>query len=304
MENQLSSLVTEQRNSQSINIDQMSTFEILHLMNEEDRKLALSIREALPSIEKSIESVVKCLEAGGRLIYMGAGTSGRLGLLDAVECPPTFSTPPELVQGLMAGGDQAIKVAVEGAEDNEDLGMEDLKNLHLTSKDVIVGIAASGRTPYVIGGLKYAKSVGAKTVALACNKGSAIGQLAEHAIEVVVGPEILTGSTRLKAATAQKMVLNMISTISMVKIGKVYENLMIDVNASNKKLVERAKNILMTVTNVSYEKASFILDKARMQVKPSIVMIEANVSYEQAIDALKTTNGFVREAIQIAKGNK
>lgn len=296
----LTKLTTELRNERTKNIDGMETKEILTLINDEDMKVALAIQEVLPEIEQTVEAVVKSFQKGGRLFYIGAGTSGRLGILDAVECPPTFSTPPHLVQGLIAGGTQAIEVAVEGAEDDEELGRADLRERELTELDTVVGIAASGRTPYVIGALKFAQEVGATTVSLTSNKDSEISKHAEIKIEVVTGPEILTGSTRLKAATAHKQILNMISTTSMIKIGKVYENLMVDVNISNVKLMERAINIVKTVTDTSYDLAKETLLEANKEVKAAIVMINGKVSYKAAKEYIAQANGYVREAIKLA----
>src|SRR5690625_1465200 len=222
----------------------MTIEEIAYLMNDEDRKVPEAIKKVLPELTELIEAVIHSFEQNGRLIYIGAGTSGRLGILDAAECVPTFGTPPEKVVGLIAGGEKAIKDAVEGAEDSKELGIEDLKNINLNEKDIVIGIAASGRTPYVLGGLEYARKVGAKTGAISNNSKTKISALADYPVEVITGPEVLTGSTRLKAGTAQKLVLNMISTISMVKTGKVYENLMVDVQATNEKLVEDRKSVV------------------------------------------------------------
>lgn len=296
----LYTLTTESRNEQTKKIDNMTTKEILTVINNEDMKVAKEVQQVLPQIEKTIDTVVASLKNGGKLFYVGAGTSGRIGILDAVECPPTFSTPPNLVQGIIAGGLQAIEKAVEGAEDSEEFGEEDLKERRLTELDVVVGIAASGRTPYVIGALKYAQRIGAATVSLASNENAVISDFADVKIEVITGPEILTGSTRMKAATAHKMILNMITTTSMIKIGKVYENLMVDVNISNKKLMERAINIITTITDATYEEAKRTLEKANKEVKPAIVMIEANVSYEKAQHHIKHANGYVRKAIERA----
>jgi N-acetylmuramic acid 6-phosphate etherase len=284
-------------------IDKATTLDILKLINQEDQKVALAVQDVLPDVEVAVEYAYESLKHGGRLIYIGAGTSGRLGVLDAVECPPTFSTAPEMVQGLMAGGEKAFVKAVEGAEDKEELGEQDLKDIGLTSKDTVIGIAASGRTPYVIGALRYARSIGAKTVALSCNEQARISQVADHSIEVVVGPEVLTGSTRMKAGTAHKMILNMISTTVMIRLGKVYENLMVDVNISNYKLKERAINIIRTVTGVSYQQARETLELANHEVKTAIVMIEAGVTYEKATELLKRADGYVRQAISMV-GNK
>lgn len=298
MRMELSQLTTEQRNPDSKNLDQMAVKEILQTINEEDKKVAHAVEEVLPQVAQAIEEINQRLKSGGRLLYVGAGTSGRLGVLDASECPPTFMTPPSLVQSVMAGGNEAFFQAVEGSEDDEDRGAADLKARKLKSKDAVIGITASGRTPYPIGALKYAGEVGAYTVSLSCNKPSLISGVAACGIDVVVGPEVLTGSTRMKAGTAHKMIVNMISTATMVKLGKVYENLMVDVHASNYKLMERAKRTVMEVTDATYAEAENALNETKHKVKPAIVMIEAGVSYQNAIDAIKACNGYVREAIQ------
>ena len=288
---------TEQRNPNSMHLDEMSVEEIAKLMNEEDRGVPEAIHRAIPEITELIEAVIRAFKNEGRLIYIGAGTSGRLGILDAVECVPTFGTSPEKVVGLIAGGEQAIKDAVEGAEDSKELAIEDLKKLRLTKNDIVVGIAASGRTPYVIGGLNYAKELGAKTGSLSNNENTKISEIADYPIEVITGPEVLAGSTRLKAGTAQKIVLNMITTISMVKIGKAYENLMVDVLATNEKLVDRAKRIIVEATGVDYEEAEKVFDEAG-SVKLAIVMILSGASKEDSKAALEETDGFVRASIQ------
>ncbi|MDM5155928.1 N-acetylmuramic acid 6-phosphate etherase [Bacillus sp. DX1.1] len=294
----LENLTTETRNEKTMNLDEMSTIEFLTVMNEEDAKVAEGVKLELPQIAKAVEAIVEAKRKGGRLIYIGAGTSGRIGLLDAVECPPTFGTEPEEVVGLIAGGEKAFIKAVEGAEDSEELGIQDLKDIHLTNKDIVVGIAASGRTPYVIGGLEYANSIGAQTVAVSCNKGSAIGKKANIAIEVNNGPEVLTGSTRLKSGTSQKLVCNMLSTASMVGVGKVYGNLMVDVQLTNKKLVERAKRIVMEATSCDYETAELYLAKADNKPKIAIVMILTGFSKEEAVQRLEETQGFIRQAVK------
>ncbi|MCM3239787.1 N-acetylmuramic acid 6-phosphate etherase [Heyndrickxia oleronia] len=298
----LSTLMTEQTNNRSNNIDQLSTLEIIELMNDEDYSVAASVKKVLPLISVGIELIYTALSNGGRLFYIGAGTSGRIGVLDASECPPTFCTPPELIQGIIAGGNTAMFTAVEGAEDNRENGAKDLQDRQLKDMDIVVGIAASGRTPYVIGALEYARSIGAKTIALSCNEQAEISHYADLGIEVIVGPEILTGSTRLKSATAQKMVLNMFTTATMIKLGKVYGNLMVDLNPSNIKLIERARNIVKNITGVSYTEAANILNKTDQKVKPAIVMLLGGVSFEKAKHLLDATNGFVHEAIEKAKG--
>lgn len=293
----LSNMTTEQRNSASMNMDSMSSLEVVSLMNSEDCKVPIAIKDHLVQIAQVVDWCKQSFENGGRLIYIGAGTSGRLGVVDASECPPTFGVPSTMVVGLIAGGPGAFIKAVEGAEDSPQLGIDDLKAIGLCSRDTVVGLAASGRTPYVIGGLEYANSLGCNTAAISCNESSSIGKAAKLAIEVVVGPEVLTGSTRLKAGTAQKLVLNMITTASMVGIGKCYENLMVDVMQSNAKLHVRAQNIVMTVTGVDRETASRTLEMADGSVKTAIVMIEAQCTKEQALERLQGAKGHVRYAI-------
>ncbi|WP_052074221.1 N-acetylmuramic acid 6-phosphate etherase, partial [Tetragenococcus muriaticus] len=236
-------------------LDDMNVMEVLQTMNEEDKNVPLAIEAALPQVKTVVEQIIQSFNNKGRLLYIGAGTSGRLGVLDAAECVPTFGTDPEMVQGLIAGGMKAMTVAVEGAEDSQELARKDLAKASLNENDIVVGIAASGRTPYVIGGLDYAKEIGATTASVACNENAQISQHAAFPIEVEVGPEVLTGSTRLKSGTAQKLILNMLSTASMIGIGKVYKNLMVDVRATNDKLVERSKRIIMQATDCSYEQA-------------------------------------------------
>jgi len=302
--NKFTTLTTEKRNETSTNIDNMSTLEILTTINNEDMTVAKCVQEVLPQINETVEIVYHSLKRGGKLFYVGAGTSGRIGILDAVECPPTYSTPPDLVQAVMAGGVQAFEKAAEGVEDDERLGAQDLQERNLTNLDVVIGIAASGRTPYVIGALKYAKEAGASTISLSSNKGAAISQYADTKIEVITGPEVITGSTRMKAATAHKLILNMITTTSMIKIGKVYENLMVDLKVSNKKLAERAKNIVSTITNVSYQKAQEVLETTNFEVKPAIVMIKADTSFENAKKYIKEADGFVRKAIELSTAKR
>lgn len=297
----ISLLTTEKSNPKTHQIDEMTINEILNVMNEEDQTIALAVQKVLPQVEEVIKHVVKAFQNDGRLLYVGAGTSGRIGVLDAVECPPTFSTSPDLVQAILAGGEGAIFRAVEGAEDDEELGATDLKNIALTDRDVVIGIAASGRTPYVIGALKFANQCGATTVSLSSNENSIISNFASIHIEVVTGPEILTGSTRLRAATAHKMILNMISTASMIKTGKVYQNFMVDLNASNYKLKERAKKIVCTVTNVNSSTAEAVLVETDYNVKLAIVMILTNENKFEASKLISKSNGFVREAIHISQ---
>ncbi|WP_138309736.1 MULTISPECIES: N-acetylmuramic acid 6-phosphate etherase [unclassified Clostridium] len=294
----LSVLVTESRNEETMGLDQMTPLEIVAAMNREDGKAVAAVGEVLPQIAQAIAWCTDSLKQKGRIIYIGAGTSGRLGVLDAVECPPTFGVSRDVVVGLMAGGSAAFVRAVEGAEDSQTMGEEDLKGIHLTPADIVIGLAASGRTPYVIYGLRYARRVGCRTVAVSCNRDSEIGKEADLAIEPVPGPEVLTGSTRLKAGTAQKMVLNMISTGSMVGIGKVYQNLMVDVVQTNKKLITRAENIVMTATGCTREEARDCLEKAEGSVKLAITMILLQCSAEAAEERLNRAGGYVRNAIQ------
>lgn len=292
---EINKLSTEGINERTEDLDILPIYEALKIMNEEDQKVALAVEKELGQIEKAVTVIIEAFNRGGRLIYMGAGTSGRLGVLDAVECPPTFATPPEMVVGLIAGGEKAFVKAVEGAEDSEEMGEKDLKDLNLNKEDVVLGIAASGRTPYVIGGLAYARQVGCKTIALACNPDSQIGAASDIAIEVVVGPEVLSGSTRLKAGTAQKMVLNMISTISMVGIGKAYKNLMVDVQLNNLKLRQRAENIIMAATEVERGVAKAVLEEAEGSVKLAITMILFNYKKEEAREKLAQAKGHIRK---------
>lgn len=293
----LTKLSTETRNQNTMNLDEMTPIEIARAMNAEDAKVSEAVKEVLPQIAQAIEWCTASLKQGGRIIYMGAGTSGRLGLLDAVECPPTFGVSPDTVIGLIAGGESAFIKAVEGAEDSQTLGEEDLKKIGLSSKDIVIGIAASGRTPYVIHALKYAKKTGCRTVAVACNKNSEVGRESELAIEPVLGPEVLTGSTRLKSGTAQKMVLNMISTGSMVGIGKSYQNLMVDVMQTNEKLVTRAENIIIEATGCDREKAKQVLQEAGGGVKLAITSILLDCDMDAAREALQKAEGHIRAAI-------
>ena len=292
-------MTTETRNPRTMRLDQMSELEIVTVMNEEDARVPLAIAKCLPQIAQAAAWAVEAFEQGGRLFYMGAGTSGRLGVLDAAECPPTFGVPQGMVVGLIAGGEKAFIVAVEGAEDSRELAVQDLQSHHLTAKDFVVGIAASGRTPYVLGGLDYARSVGCHTAAIACNPGSAVGKAADLAIEVNCGPEVLTGSTRLKSGTAQKLILNMISTASMVRIGKAYQNLMVDVMQTNEKLHTRAENIVMDATGVERSVARHAIDEAKGSVKTAITMLLADCDALEAARRLEASHGHVREAIRL-----
>lgn len=294
---ELFTLTTEQRNERTMMLDEMATKEIVTVMNEEDQKVAYAVKSCLDQIAEAVDLIYTSLSNGGRLFYVGAGTSGRLGIVDASECPPTFMTDPEMVQAVMAGGEQAFIQAVEQSEDQEEQGKVDIIARGLTEKDVVVGITASGRTPYPIGAVKYARLKGARTIGIACNSPSEISHSVDCVIEAVVGPEVLTGSTRMKAATAQKLILNMLSTASMVKLGKVHSNLMVDVHATNYKLQERSKKIVMDATGISYKEAGKLLEETNYRVKPAIVMILAQATVEEVNVALSTHKGYVREAV-------
>ncbi|GIO21658.1 N-acetylmuramic acid 6-phosphate etherase [Oceanobacillus sp. J11TS1] len=293
----LDKLTTEARNQYTMHLDEMSTRDILRIMNKEDEYVLKAIKEELPNIEKAVRYAIESFKNNGRLIYVGAGTSGRLGVLDAVECVPTFGTSPEMVQGIIAGGTKALYSAAEGAEDNTELGVDDLKSIQLSENDTVIGIAASGRTPYVIRALQYANSIKANTVSISCNKDAAMSQYGSVAIELQTGSEVLTGSTRLKAGTSQKIVLNMISTAAMVGIGKVYENFMVDLKPTNEKLEERSKRNIMEITGVDYETAATYFDRSNHQVKVAIVMILLQCSYEDAVRKIDESDGFVRRAL-------
>lgn len=294
---QLTRLITEQRNPDSIEIDRMSALEIVQLINNEDKKVALAVEKCLPQIALAVEKIVAAFQASGRLVYIGAGTSGRLGVLDASECPPTFGVPPEMVVGIIAGGEQALRHPIEGAEDNKAQGMVDLQSIDFSAKDVLVGIAASGRTPYVIGALEYAKSLSATTVSLASNPNSAMAQVADIAIETVVGAEVLTGSSRMKSGTAQKLVLNMLTTASMILLGKCYQNLMVDVQASNEKLKARAIRIVTEATECSREIAENTLKIANNNAKLAIMMILGDLDKQSAVKILAENQGRLQQAL-------
>ncbi|MCE9904938.1 N-acetylmuramic acid 6-phosphate etherase [Hafnia paralvei] len=297
----LSHLQTEGRNTASENIDTLSTLDMLTIINQEDQKVALAVERILPQIAQAVDAITHAFALGGRLIYCGAGTSGRLGILDASECPPTYGTPREQVIGLIAGGHTAILRAVENAEDNVALGEQDMIENQVGERDVVVGIAASGRTPYVIGAMKYARTQGATVVSLTCNANSAMSQLADIALEVVVGPEVVSGSSRMKAGTAQKMVLNMLTTGSMIRSGKVYGNLMVDVEATNAKLVQRQVDIVMQATDCDRSTAIKALSECERHCKTAILMILGQLSAAEASAVLTQNNGFIRQALG-AKG--
>lgn len=293
----LSQLITEQRNPNTMNIDRCSAQEIVKLINDEDKKVPFAIETCLPQIAQAVEKIVTAFQQGGRLVYIGAGTSGRLGVLDASECPPTFGVSPEMVKGIIAGGEHALRHPIEGAEDNPQAGEEDLKRIQFSKQDILVGIAASGRTPYVIGALTYAKQQGAITVSISSNPNSAMSQIADIAIETLVGAEALTGSSRLKSGTAQKLVLNMLTTASMILIGKCYQNLMVDVQASNQKLVARAIRIVMEATGCTKEVAETQLATANHSAKLAIMMILAGVDKAQAEQLLAKHQGRLQQAL-------
>ena len=290
-------MLTEHQNPNTIDIDKLSTLDMLEVINDEDATVAQAVRKTLPAIAQAVDAITKSIQQGGRLIYIGAGTSGRLGILDAVECVPTFSTSPELVQGIIAGGENAIYRAVEGAEDSVQLARDDLTALALTPNDSVVGIAASGRTPYTIGALEYANEIGATTIGVACNVPSKLLDVAGIAIGVPVGAEVITGSTRLKAGTAQKLILNMLSTASMVQLGKVYGNLMVDVKVTNEKLAGRAGRIVAQIANVTEDEANHLLQKADNNVKVAIVIHLCTVSPDEARRMLEQVGGRLREVI-------
>jgi N-acetylmuramic acid 6-phosphate etherase len=294
---ELDRLVSEGRNPETMGIDLLPTVDILRKINDEDRGVPAAVEKVIPEIAFAVDRIVGAFQKGGRLIYMGAGTSGRLGVLDASECPPTFGVPQDMVLGLIAGGPDALMRATEGAEDDVKNGVKELQDINLTADDVVVGIAVSGRTPYVIGGLTYAKEVGATTVALSCNTASIIAGIADIAISPVVGPEALTGSTRLKSGTAQKLVLNMLTTASMIRIGKSYENLMVDVHPSNKKLFARAARIVMQATRCTAEQARQALDRTDNDVKLAILITITGMDVAEAREALHNAGGFLRKAI-------
>ena len=294
----LSTLITEQRNPNSMYVDSLSALEIVQLMNEEDKQVPLAIEKCLPQIAQAVECIVAAFQQGGRLVYIGAGTSGRLGVLDASECPPTFGVSPEMVKGIIAGGERALRHPIEGAEDSKAQAVVDLQTIHFSSKDVLVGIAASGRTPYVIGALEYAKSLASVTVSIASNPNSAMANIVDIAIDTVVGPEVLTGSSRLKSGTAQKLVLNMLTTASMILMGKCYQNLMVDVQASNEKLKARAIRIVMQATDCDKALAEETLKQADQNAKLAIMMILSGLDRAQAEALLEKHQGKLQLALK------
>ncbi|WP_346836664.1 N-acetylmuramic acid 6-phosphate etherase [Microbulbifer sp. SAOS-129_SWC] len=295
---ELGALTSEARNPDTLDIDLLPTEEILEKINRADAEVPPAVHRVLPQVAAAVDAIVEAFKRGGRLIYIGAGTSGRLGILDAVECPPTYGVDEDTVIALIAGGEDAVYRAQEGAEDDPELGRTDLEKIHLSAADVVVGIAASGRTPYVIGGLRYARESGCTTVALSCNKSAAIAAEADIAILPEVGPEILTGSTRMKAGSAQKLVLNMLTTASMIRLGKVFYNLMVDVKATNAKLVGRTRRIVMEATGVSYDEADRVLSECDHNAKLAIMMLLSGLDCAAAENALATADGFLRRALQ------
>ena len=294
----LSTLITEQRNPNSMHVDSLSALEIVQLMNEEDKQVPLAIEKCLPQIAQAVERIVAAFQQGGRLVYIGAGTSGRLGVLDASECPPTFGVSPEMVKGIIAGGERALRHPIEGAEDSKAQAVADLQTIQFSSKDVLVGIAASGRTPYVIGALEYAESLGSVTVSIASNPNSAMANIVDIAIDTVVGAEVLTGSSRLKSGTAQKLVLNMLTTASMILMGKCYQNLMVDVQASNEKLKARAIRIVMQATDCDKALAEETLKQADQNAKLAIMMILSGLDRAQAETLLEKHQGKLQLALK------
>lgn len=294
----ISSLKTEIRNEKTMNLDLLSVKEIIEIMNSEDSKVIETINKALPEIENLIKKTIAVIAEGGRIVYLGAGTSGVIGLMDAVECKPTFNCDQEFI-ALIAGGARAFDSGIGAAEDSKQLAVDDLKKINLSEKDVVIGIAASGRTPYVIGGLEYAKEVGAKTGSVCCNYNTEISKHSQNPVEVNAGAEVLTGSTRLKAGTCQKIILNMISTVTMIKSGKVYGNLMVDVQATNEKLVERCKRIVMEATGADRDVATEALEKSNYSCKVAIVMILLGIDEKEAAEKLAASKGFIREVIKI-----
>ena len=295
---ELKKIATEQRNPNTMNIDSLSTLEMIRLINREDHRVAEAVSQVTEEIAKAVDVIADRLSKGGRLIYCGAGTSGRLGILDAVECPPTYSTDPEMVQGLIAGGYPAIFKAVEGAEDSKELGVEDMKGINFAAGDVLVGVAASGRTPYVLGCMEYAKELGAVTVSVTCCPGSVLDTYADIGIAPAPGPEVVTGSTRMKSGTAQKMVLNMLSTGAMIKLGKVYGNLMVDVKPSNEKLIRRCVTIVCAATECDEATATAALEACEYRPKTAIVMILCGVGAEDAVAMLAKADGRIAKVLE------
>ena len=293
----LEGLTTEARNEATKKIDQVSTLEMVTLINQEDQKVAQAIEKVLPQIAAAIDAAAERFKKGGRLIYCGAGTSGRLGALDAIELTPTYSVSPERAFGILAGGEKAMYQAIEGAEDSKELAIEDLTQHQLTARDVVIAIAASGRTPYAVSAIEYGKKVGALTISVTCNNQSPMNQLAEIGIAPIVGPEVITGSTRMKAGSAQKMVLNMFSTGIMVKVGNIYQNLMVNVQPTNEKLIQRATNIIKDAAEIEESQAKEYLEAAQLEVAPAIVMAKAHVDFQKAKQLLAEHDGRISEVL-------
>ncbi|NMP46495.1 N-acetylmuramic acid 6-phosphate etherase [Enterococcus faecalis] len=293
----LEGLTTEARNEATKKIDQVSTLEMVTLINQEDQKVAQAIEKVLPQIAAAIDAAAERFKKGGRLIYCGAGTSGRLGALDAIELTPTYSVSPERTFGILAGGEKAMYQAIEGAEDSKELAIEDLTQHQLTARDVVIAIAASGRTPYAVSTIEYGKKVGALTISVTCNNQSPMNQLAEIGIAPIVGPEVITGSTRMKAGSAQKMVLNMFSTGIMVKVGNIYQNLMVNVQPTNEKLMQRATNIIKEAAEIEESQAKEYLEAAQLEVAPAIVMAKAHVDFQKAKQLLAEHDGRISEVL-------
>lgn len=297
---ELEQLLSEQRHPGTMNLDQLDTMALLETINDEDQKVAPAVRTQLPMVAQAVDAIVAAFAQGGRLVYIGAGTSGRLGILDAVECPPTFSVSPQMVVGLIAGGDPAIIKAVEGAEDSETLAIADLTRISLQAQDILVGIAASGRTPYVLGAIAYARALGCTTVGVSCNPGSALTKAADISICPAVGPEVLTGSTRLKSGSAQKLVLNMLTTASMIRLGKAYQNLMVDLQTTNIKLKARAVKIVMAASGCTQEQAHQALQQCHGQVKAAILQVVTGIDFSHCEQLLSQHHGLLRNAIAAA----
>ncbi|NRD99705.1 N-acetylmuramic acid 6-phosphate etherase [Enterococcus faecalis] len=293
----LEGLTTEARNEATKKIDQVSTLEMVTLINQEDQKVAQAIEKVLPQIAAAIDAAAERFKKGGRLIYCGAGTSGRLGALDAIELTPTYSVSPERAFGILAGGEKAMYQAIEGAEDSKELAIEDLTQHQLTARDVVIAIAASGRTPYAVSAIEYGKKVGALTISVTCNNQSPMNQLAEIGIAPIVGPEVITGSTRMKAGSAQKMVLNMFSTGIMVKVGNIYQNLMVNVQPTNEKLIQRATTIIKEAAEIEESQAKEYLEAAQLEVAPAIVMAKAHVDFQKAKQLLAEHDGRISEVL-------
>ncbi|MBL4909695.1 MAG: N-acetylmuramic acid 6-phosphate etherase [Alteromonadaceae bacterium] len=296
--NDLQNIATEEQNQDTLDIDLLDSLAVVQKINNEDKKVAFAVEKVLPQVAQAVDKIVAAFAVGGRLIYIGAGTSGRLGILDAVECPPTFSVSDKQVLGIIAGGDKAIYKAVEGAEDDPQRAIEDLEKVNFNTKDILVGIAASGRTPYVISAMKYAKHLGATVVGVSCSPKQMVAKIADINLCVAVGPEALTGSTRMKSGTAQKLVLNMLSTASMIRSGKSYRNLMVDVNSSNEKLYARAIRIVMQATHCEYQIAKEALEQAENKAKLAILLVLTGVNAEQGKAMLAKNNGFLRKAVE------